>query len=246
MVGYAIIPGMSMSGFLLDHESNNYVVSLLGDNAPFHQSLVYLVTIIIMICGLVYGFVSGNVKNSHDYSLGLSKGFEHLGYVFVLLFFTAQMGAILEWTNVGTVLAGRLIDFMGMSEFSGIPLIVTFIFVVIILGIFVPGTVNKWMLLSPVIVPLFMGSNITPDFTQFIFQVADGIGKSMTPFFAYFIIMLAFLEKYNYNSETKITVFGTIRRMLPSVLILTGVWILIILGWFMIGLPIGIGTYPTL
>jgi aminobenzoyl-glutamate transport protein len=61
----------------------------------------------------------------------------------------------------------------------------------------------------------------------------------------YFIILLAFLEKYS-KSETKITVFGTIKTILPTVLLLLGVWILIITGWYIIGLPLGVGTSITL
>ena len=33
--------------------------------------------------------------------------------------------------------------------------------------------------MSPLIIPLFMRSNITPDFTQLIFKSADGIEKQL-------------------------------------------------------------------
>ncbi|MEG2311152.1 MAG: AbgT family transporter, partial [Bacilli bacterium] len=110
----------------------------------------------------------------------------------------------------------------------------------------IPDTLTKWMLASPILVPLFMRANINPDFTQFIFRVADGIGKSITPFFVYFLIMLAFMEKYNYNSENKITVRGTMKLIMPVVITVTCVWLVILLCWYLIGLPIGIGSAATL
>ena len=91
-----------------------------------------------------------------------------------------------------------------------------------------------------------MKANITPDFTQFIFKAADSVGKGITPFFVYFIIMLAFLENYNNKETNKITVFGTLNLLRPTVLIFMVVWLLIVVGWFIMGLPLGPNMTPTL
>ena len=84
------------------------------------------------------------------------------------------------------------------------------------------------------------------NFTQFIFKVADGIGKCFTPLFVYFIVMLAFLEKYRVSEKNQISIFGTIKSILPTVLLLTFVWLLVICLWYLIGIPIGVGTMSTL
>ena len=112
--------------------------------------------------------------------------------------------------------------------------------------ILIPSAVEKWELISPLIVPLMMRSNLTPSFTQLIFRVADGIGKCITPFFAYYMITLAFLEKYNTKDNVKITVFGTLKLIFPTILLFLGLWLLILLGWYIIGLPTGPSIYPAL
>ena len=99
---------------------------------------------------------------------------------------------------------------------------------------------------APLIVPLFMRANIAPEFTQFIFSIADGIGKSISPFFIYFIIMLGFLQKYNDGDKKEITIFGTIKLLLPTILMLALVWLILIVSWNIIGLPLGINTYATM
>ena len=131
-------------------------------------------------------------------------------------------------------------------QFSGVLLIIAFIIGTILSSILLPDTVAKWELMSPTLIPLFMRSNITPDFAQFIFKVSDGIGKCFTPLFVYFIIMLAFLEKYRVDEKKKISIFGTLKAILPTVLILTFIWILIICLWYLIGIPIGVSTMSTL
>ncbi len=241
-----ILPLKAPFGILLDHDATRYMDQLLGPNSPFGNGLVLIVTFLFIIFGYIYGKVSGNIKNSSEFSIGLSKNFEKLGFLFVLTFFASQMLAILRWSNVDTIIATRLIDFMNGLQFSGIILIVIFFIIVILMSILLPNTMDKWTLLYPTVIPLFMRSNITPGFTQFIFKVADGVGKAFTPMFIYFIIMLAFLEKYKNEEENQISVFGTLRLLFPSICLIMIVWLLLIVLWYVIGIPIGVGTYITL
>ena len=57
--------------------------------------------------------------------------------------------------------------------------------------------------------------------------------------------ILSIIEMLN-DEENKITVFGTLRMILPVILTLILVWILILVGWYIVGLPMGTGTYVTL
>lgn len=235
---YMLIPGLKGSGFLLG-EGTSYVEKLFGETSIFNSGLTIIVLGILMVCGYIYGKISGNIKNSTDYSVCLSKNFEDLGYVFVLLFFTSQLISIFEWTNLGQVLCSKLISLITILPFSGIPLLITFFISVILMSILIPSAITKWELASPLLVPLLMRSNMTPNFTQFIFRAADGIGKCFTPLFAYYAVLLGFLEKYNTKENNKITVFGTLRLLMPSLLSFVLIWFIIILGWFILGLPLG-------
>ena len=148
--------------------------------------------------------------------------------------------------NIGVVVASKLIEIIGGLKISGIILIIIFFMVVILMSFLLPTTTKKWEIASPVIIPLFMQSNITPNFTQFIFKAADSVGKSLTPIYIYYIIMLAFLEKYRTNGKKQVSIFGILKDMLPITLTMIIVWILIIVIWYVMALPIGINTYPTL
>jgi aminobenzoyl-glutamate transport protein len=194
---------------------------------------------------LVYGYLNG-IKSSDVYTKGISKTFDGLGYLFILMFFAAQLQGLIEWTNVGTVLGSRMIDFMSNLQLSGSFLIIIFFVIIVIMSILIPSTSAKWVLASPVVVPLFMRSNITPDFTQYIFQIADSVGKGLTPVFAYFIVMIGFMQKYVSDEEKSINVVDTLKMTLPITLIIGLVWIAILVLWFISGLPIGINGFSTL
>lgn len=247
LIIYMILPNkLPLAGVLLDSDSTRYMDKLFGPNSPFYNGIALLLTLLLIICGYIYGKTSGNIKNSHEFSLGLSKNFENLGFMFVLMFFISQLTAIIDWTNIGVVIGSKLIELIGNFQFSGLLLIITFFIVVILMSILLPDTIQKWEIASPVIVPLFMQSNITPNFTQFIFRIADGVGKCITPVYAYYIIMLAFLEKYRYSDKKQVSIFGVLKDLLPIILIMAIVWLLIIVLWYVMGLPIGVGVYPTI
>lgn len=247
LIAYMILPiKLPLAGILLDSDAPRYMQKLFGANSPFGNGLSLILTLLLMIIGYIYGKKSGNIKNSHEFSLALSKNFENLGFMFVLLFFISELRAIIEWTNIGKVICSKLIESIGNVQFYGLLLIIAFFVIVIIMSLLIPGTMEKWEIASPVIVPLFMRSNIAPSFTQFIFRVADGVGKCITPVYVYYAVMLAFLEKYRINDKKQVSVFGTLKEMFPVILLTTIFWILIIVLWYIIGLPIGVQTYPTL
>lgn len=242
---YMIIPGLPFSGLLLDSGSVRYIDKLFGSNSPFSNSFICIFSLILAVCGLFYGYLNG-VKSSDVYTKGINKTFDGLGYLFVLMFCASQLQGLIEWTNIGTVLGTRMIDFMSNLQLSGAFLIIIFFIIVVIMSILIPSTSAKWILASPVVVPLFMRSNITPDFTQFVFQIADSVGKGLTPVFAYFIVMIGFMQKYVSDDDRSINIVDTLKMTLPITLIIGLVWIAIIVLWFISGMPIGINGFSTL
>ena len=89
-----------------------------------------------------------------------------------------------------------------------------------------------------------MRANIAPSFTQTIFLAADSVGKLFSPIYLWLIVAIGFMYKYEKN--TNLSIMGTMKKIMPVILILSLVWIVIIVGWYLIGLPIGINTNITL
>ena len=147
-------------------------------------------------------------------------------------------------TNIGTVIVAWCANMIKVLPFTGLSLILMFILVLIICNIFVPSTTTKWTILSPIVVPMMMQSNISPQFAQFIMRAGDSITKGITPLFAYFVIYLAYLNIYNKEKEP-VTFKQAIGYIAPYCAIIGLTWIVLLVGWYLIGLPIGPGVYPT-
>ncbi len=57
--------------------------------------------------------------------------------------------------------------------------------------------------------------------------------------------MINYLNIYN-NDKEPITVKRALSFVLPYFGIIALTWFVIVVGWYVIGLPLGPGTYPTL
>ena len=240
---YSLIPGLPFSGMLLDKSEPTFIGKMFGAESPFSQGLLFLIIVELMICGFVYGTISRNIKNSRDYSSALTKTFEGTGYVFVLMFFISILYEVIDWTNFSTVMTTNVVDFIGATNVSGLILVVLAFISILIISLFIPSSMAKWKLIAPVYVPLFMRANITPTFTQMVFQAADSVGKLFSPIYIYLIITIGFMNKY---SKEDVSIFGTMRKIMPVILILGATWLVIILGWFMLGVPTGIHAHITM
>ena len=241
---YCLIPGLPKSGLLLDKTEPTYIGKLFGGTSPLNQGFMFLIIGILMVCGFIYGTVSRNIKNSGDYSKALTKTFEGTGYVFVLLFFVSILYEIIDWTNFSTVISTNIIDFIGSTNISGLMLVIIAFLSIVLISIFIPGAVAKWNLIAPIYVPLLMRANISPAFTQTIFLAADSVGKLFSPIYVYLIITIGFM--YKYDRDSNMSIIGTMKKIIPVILILSVVWLVIIVGWYLIGLPIGINSNITL
>lgn len=242
---YLIVPGLPGSGILLDPEQNTYLEKLFSTNSPFREGVSLLLLGLTVIPSYVYGKISKNIETSTGMTESLAVGLNDCGFVLLIVFLGSIMISILEWTGIGDFVVCKSVEILSKFQLSGILLISIFFILMVISSIFVPSTLTKWSLISPVIVPLFMRANITPDFTQFIFQVADGVGKSISIFFPYFLITVGLMQKYNYDDE-KITITGTVKRIMPVVLISAALWILFLVIWYLAGFPVGLSEYTTI
>ena len=91
-----------------------------------------------------------------------------------------------------------------------------------------------------------MQSTISPEFAQFILRAGDSMTKGITPLLAFFVIFVGYLNMYNPDKRKPITIGNSIRMIAPYCFIISIVWLVIILLWYLTGLPIGTGVYPTL
>ncbi len=240
---YALIPGLPLSGWLLG-DGETYLTKLSGEASPFKESFVFIVSLILVICGTVYGYASKKFKTFDDFTRGFTYSLSGMSLVFVFMFLMSELTAILNYTNLDTFIVSALVNWLSNLEITGLGLILIFFLTVIVISVIIPDTMTKWKFAGPIIVPLLMRANISASFAQFIFVVSDGIGRSISIIFPYAAILFGLIYKYTDSGD-----YGFIKlyKTLSSLIVLFIIfWIVIIITWYVVGIPIGVGVLPSL
>lgn len=239
---YCITPNLPFSGLLLYLKENNYVNQLFGINSYFKQGIVTITSFMLIIAGLIYGIRVKTITNNRDLVNCMNYYLKEISSILVLIFFAAQFCLIFKETNIGIFIVASLSELLSNLELSGIVLVLTTFIITVISTIFVPAMGTKWAIMSPVIVPMFMQSSLTPEFAQAVYRGASSATLGMAPLFTYFVILIGFLEIYNKRKNDTVTITDAMSLMLPYTIAYTILWLLIILAFFIIGLPIGPNT----
>ena len=243
---YSLIPNLPYSGLLLDMNEETYLNQLFGENSYFQDGFTAMVSLLFLSVGIAYGIGSKNIKNDKELIEVASEKFSKIGSILLLLFIASQFITVFRLSNIGVVLTGWLARLVEILNFDGIMLVLITLILIAIANLLLTSPATKWMIFSPIVVPLFMQSNISPEFAQIVMRVGDSMTNGYTVLLASFAIYLGYLNIYNLNKNKPIGIKKSISMIAPYFVIINITWILIILGWFIIGLPIGPGVFPTI
>lgn len=212
--------------------------AIIGDS-PFMDSLIFIISMLFLISGIGYGVGAKTFKNSNDVIRGITKTFAGLSGLVFMLLIIAQFIAYFNYSNMPTIAAVTMADWLERANIGSIPLLVGMILVIFVLDIIIPGVVPKWAIFAPVFIPLFMRLGVAPQTVLAAYRVGDSPMNVVTPLMVYLPFMVLIAQRYQKDAGV-----GTITAlMIPYTLIMLVVWVLFFVVWFMLGIPLGPG-YP--
>ena len=206
--------------------------------SPFIDSIVIIIALGFLIPGIVYGKFSGSIENDKDVANALGNSMASMGYYIALAFISAQFIAYFSWSNLGLILAINGANFLKATGFTGVPLMLMFIIVSMLINLFVGSASAKWAIMAPIFIPMFMLVGYSPELTQAAYRIGDSSTNIITPLMPYFPVVVAFGQKYDKNLK-----IGTlISFMLPYSLAFLLGWAILFIIWFVLRLPLGPGA----
>lgn len=237
---YNIIPGLPLSGNFLNKNAELYIDKLFGPNSFFSNGSVFIITLLFIIWGLFYGIGAKTIKNNREAVTALGYSLNGMGKTIMYIFAASTFISIFKQTNIGNVVVAGLSNAISSSGFTGLPLIIL-LFVCSAIGtLFLPGTVNKWTIFSAQVVPTFLSAGLSGEFAQVILRFGESVTLGLTPVFAYFIVYLAYLEKYS-QEENTLRLSTVIKYQVPYSIATGFILLTILVVWYLIGLPLGVG-----
>jgi aminobenzoyl-glutamate transport protein len=206
-------------------------------DSPFMNSLIVSIALVFMVCGIAYGRGAGTLKTTGEAIGAMQKAIASLGGLILLLLVISQFIAFFNYTNMATLAAVSLAGLLQQANLDALWLLVGFVVVVFILDLLITAAIAKWAIFAPVFVPLLMQLGVEPEAVLAAYRVGDSPMNAITPLNAYFAMIVTFAIRYQKDAGV-----GTvIALMLPYVLVLSVVWTAFLAGWYLLGLPWGLG-----
>ncbi|HEU4319431.1 MAG TPA: AbgT family transporter [Acidimicrobiia bacterium] len=234
MVGIVLLATLP-PGAPLRHPETGDIIG----TTPFMDSLIFIITLIFLVCGIFYGIGARTVKSSNDVIASITKTFAGLAGLVFMLLMISQFIAYFNFTNIPRVVAIEMAHVLERMNVGALPLLVLLIVVIIILNIILPGVVPKWAIFAPVFIPIFVRLDVAPQTVLAAYRIGDSPTNVITPLMVYLPFIVTVAQRYQKDAG-----LGTIvALMIPYTVIIAIAWILFFVLWFVLGLPLGPG-YP--
>ncbi len=210
--------------------------------SPFIQGIVPLIILFFFVISVPYGMVTKQIRSASDVPDLLVDPMKSMAGFIVMVFPLSQFVAFFNWSNMGKFMAIGLTDVLENLGMTGIPAFLGLIFLSALLCMFIASGSAIWSILAPIFVPMFMLLGFHPAFAQIVFRVADSSVIPLAPMSPFVPLFLGFLQRY--IKEAKLGTYYSL--VLPYPIVFFVVWLLMLVGWYLLGLPIGPGVYPHL
>jgi len=222
------------SGALLRDPKTNTILP----KSPLIESIVPLVVFFFMATGVAYGIGAGTIKSSYDVGKFMGTGLSSISSFVVLAFFAAQFINYFNKTNLSTYIAMQGASILGSIGFTGIPLLLAVVFFVCLMNFSIGSAAAKWAMLAPVLVPMMGLLGYSPAFAQCAYRIGDAVTNPVSPLGSYLPILLGFVQMYKKDAGV-----GTaIAYEIPYTIAFLIMWSLLLVVWYLLGLPLGPGA----
>ncbi len=216
----------------------NEAGSLTASDAPLTRGIVFTVALALMVPGIAYGVTTGRYKKDRDVWADVSQGYSEMGNYIFMCFCISIFTSFFSVSKLGSIIAIKGAAGLESIGFTGIPLLIALILLSCVVNMFIGSASAKWAILAPIFVPMTMMMGINPAMTQVVYRIGDSITNPLSPLFTYMPIILGFVRKYQKEAG-----FGTIvANMLPFSVAYTLAWIVQVILWAVLEIPLGPGA----
>ena len=207
-------------------------------SSPLLSSIVFIVFVMFVIPGLVYGRISGTMLHARDIPRVMGQSIKEMSGFLVLAFVLGQFIALFNWSGIGNWIAVAGATGLESIGLTGYPAILAFIVLASLLNLFIISGSAMWTLMAAVFVPMFALLGYEPAFVQAAFRVGDSATQVLTPLNPYMIVLLTMLRRY----EPAAGLGTVISRMLPFTVVFWVAWVAVLTVFYVFNLPLGPGN----
>jgi aminobenzoyl-glutamate transport protein len=220
-----------------DAPLRNPETGAIFNDSPLMDSLIFIITLIFLVAGVCFGLGAKTIGSSVDVINAITKTFAGLSGLVFLLLLISQFIAWFNFSNMPTVIAVKMADWLESADIGPLWLLLGFIFVIMILDLIIPGSLPKWAIFAPIFVPLFLRLDVAPQTVLAAYRLGDSPVNVITPLMVYLPFIVLVAQRYRKDAG-----IGTIiSLMIPYTVIVTVTWVALYVVWYLLGIPLGPG-----
>ncbi len=208
---------------------------------PFYSALVAGFMLLFLVCGATYGRISGSAPDAKSWIDAGANGMRALAPYIVIVFFAAHFVAMFSWSNLGPVMAVKGAEQLKALSLPTPLLLVVLLVMSSLLDLVIGSASAKWTVMAPVVVPMLMLLNVSPEMTTAAFRMGDSIFNIVTPVASNFPLVLILCRRW----APEFGVGSLIALMLPYTMAFAVAGLSLVAVWSAVSAPVGPGAPAT-
>ncbi|GAA3657041.1 AbgT family transporter [Microbacterium marinilacus] len=205
--------------------------------SPFMSSIPVFILLFFLVGGVSYGIAARTLTRWGQVPQMMTETVKELVPFVVVIFTAAQAIAWFSWSRLGLLLATSGADLMEQTGLGGIWGLMLFSLFVFLPALLLASGSALWTLLAPIFVPMFMLNGVDPAYVQAAFRITDSASNPLVPMNPMLPVVLGLMQKWAPKGGLG-TLFSLV---MPFTFVIWAVWLLQLLVWGLLGLPIGPG-----
>ncbi|MEV0086942.1 AbgT family transporter [Saccharopolyspora sp. NPDC050642] len=206
--------------------------------SPIITGVAYVLGFAFLLTGAVYGRSTGSIGRAAEIPGAMAKGVVDLAPVVVLFFAASQFLAYFKWTHIGEIIAIHGAALLQAANVHPLVLFLGLIALVTCINLVITSGSAQWALVGPILVPMFMLLNVSPETTQAVYRIADSATNLISPMSPYFAMALGLLQRHRKEAG-----IGTLMSLtIPISFAVLVSWTLFFIAWWALGVPLGPGA----
>jgi aminobenzoyl-glutamate transport protein len=214
----------------------------LVPSSPLLSSIVAILFAIFFVVGTAYGIGAGTIKTASDIPKLMQKGMAGAVSFLVVALPAACFVYLFNISNLTTILSVKGAEGLEALHLGGIPLLVLFILLCSFINLFMISGSAKWLILAPIFVPMFSLVGFSPALTQVAYRIGDSTTNIISPLSYYVPVVIGLLEQYKKESDPPVGIGTVISLSMPYSLAFMAGMTLMLIVWYLVGIPLGPGT----
>ena len=148
---------------LPDAPLRNPETGSIFNDSPLMDSLIFIITMMFLVAGICFGIGAKTITQQRRRHQRHQKTFAGLAGLIFLLLLISQFIAYFNFSNMPTVVAVKMADFLESADIGALWLLIGFILVIVAPRHHHPGRrCPKWAIFAPIFVPLFLRLDVAP------------------------------------------------------------------------------------